>query len=334
MNVIVQIPCHNEADTLPSVVAGIPRRIDGVGRVAILVVDDGSQDRTVEVARECGVEHIVSHSERRGLAAAFQTGLDAALSLGADIIVNTDGDNQYPQADIPRLIAPILHHQADVVIGDRQPATIAEFSPLKRLLQAWGSWVVRLASGTAVPDATSGFRAYSREAALRLTVFTRYTYTLETIIQAGKKGLRVAHIPIRTNPKARPSRLMRSEWDYVKRSAATIVRLYALYEPLRTFGLISLPFVLIGLLLIGRFLLFYLTVYVTGQEAEAARFIQSVIIGAAALIIGFLIFLFGVLADLIGANRRLLEETLYRVKRMELERQLNREQRPAEPRAR
>jgi glycosyltransferase involved in cell wall biosynthesis len=316
MKLIVQIPCHNEAETLPAVVANIPRHIEDVQAVELLVIDDGSTDDTAQVAHACGVDHIVSHPDRRGLAAAFQTGLEAALRLGADIIVNTDGDNQYPQADIPRLIAPILGHQADIVIGNRQPATIAEFSPLKRLLQGWGSWVVRLASGTAVPDATSGFRAYSREAALRLNLFTRYTYTLETIIQAGKKGLRVAHITIKTNPKARPSRLVQSEWDYVKRSAATIIRIYALYEPLRTFGLISLPFALLGLALIGRFFYFYLT----SEAVGVARFIQSIVIGTAALIIGLLILLFGILADIVSANRRLLEEMLYRVKRLEMDR--------------
>jgi glycosyltransferase involved in cell wall biosynthesis len=318
MKLIVQIPCHNEAETLPAVVTNIPRHIEGVQAVELLVIDDGSTDDTAQVAHGCGVDHIVSHPDRRGLAAAFQTGLEAALRLGADIIVNTDGDNQYPQGDIPRLIAPILSHRADVVIGNRQPATIAEFSPLKRLLQEWGSWVVRLASGTAVPDATSGFRAYSREAALRLNLFTRYTYTLETIIQAGKKGLHVAHITIKTNPNVRPSRLVRGEWDYVKRSAATIIRIYALYEPLRTFGLISLPFVLLGLGLLGRFFYFYWT----GEVVGVARFIQSVVIGAAALIIGFLILLFGILADLVSANRRLLEETLYRLKRLEMDRAL------------
>jgi hypothetical protein len=263
-----------------------------------------------------GVEHVVRHPYRRGLAAAFHTGLDVALSLDADIVVNTDGDNQYPQADIPRLIGPVLRNEAEIVIGDRQTATISDFSPRKRLLQAVGSWVVRLLSGTEVPDATSGFRAYSREAALRLNVFTTYTYTLETIIQAGKKGLRLAHIPIRTNPRARQSRLIKNEWDYVKRSALTILRIYVLYEPLRTFGLISLPFVLVGATLIGRFLFLYLTAEAFG----VARYIQSVIIGATALILGFLIFLFGVLADLIGSNRRLLEEMLYRVKRLQADR--------------
>ncbi|MGQ0600085.1 MAG: glycosyltransferase family 2 protein, partial [Anaerolineales bacterium] len=273
MKLIVQIPCHNEAENLSHVLAEIPRQVPGVARVEILVVDDGSIDDTVAVAREHGIAHIVSHPFRRGLAAAFQTGIEAALNLGADIIVNTDGDNQYPQADIPRLVAPLLSNEADVVIGDRQTATVTEFSPIKRLLQGWGSWVVRAASGTTVPDATSGFRAYSREAALRLNLFTRYTYTLETIIQAGKKGLRVGHIAIKTNPTRRPSRLVQNEWDYVKRSVATIVRLYALYEPLRTFGLLSLPFFLVGVGLMGRFLFFYLT----GPLEGVARYLQSVV---------------------------------------------------------
>jgi glycosyltransferase involved in cell wall biosynthesis len=318
-SLIVQIPCLNEAATLPLTVADIPRRIEGVRRVEVLVVDDGSTDDTVRVARELGVDHIVQHPYRRGLAAAFQTGIETSLNLGADIIVNTDGDNQYPQADIPRLIAPLLNNTADIVVGDRQTATVPEFSARKRLLQAWGSWAVRLASGTNVPDATSGFRAYSREAALRLNLFTRYTYTLETIIQAGKKGLRVAYVPIKTNPKLRESRLLKSDWDYVKRSVAVIARIYALYEPLRTFGLLSLPFLAVGAVLLLRFLVLYLL----GDVVGVARYLQSVVAGAASLIIGFLIFLFGVLADLIAANRTLLEENLYRLKRMELDRGLH-----------
>lgn len=328
VRLVVQIPCLNEAETLPLTLADLPRQIDGVDRITVLVVDDGSTDGTAQVARDLGVEHVVRHPYPRGLAAAFHSGLDAALKLGADVIVNTDGDNQYPQAEIPRLIGPILRDEADLVIGDRQTATLAEFSPLKRILQGWGSWVVRLASNTQVPDATSGFRAFSREAALRLNIFTQYTYTLETIIQAGKKGLRVAHIPITTNPRLRQSRLIRNEWDYVKRSTATIVRIYALYEPLRTFGLISLPFVLVGAGLIGRFLYFYLT----GQVEGVARYVQSVFIGGTALVIGFLIFLFGVLADLVAANRALLEETLYRLKRLEVDNLASREtEAPAGP---
>lgn len=310
---VVQIPCLNEAATLPLVVRDVPRDIPGL-TVEVLVIDDGSTDGTAEIARQLGVEHIVRHPFRRGLAAAFQTGVDTALNLGADIIVNTDGDNQYPQTAIPELIAPIVQGQADLVIGNRQTATIAHFSPLKRWLQAVGSWVVRLASGTDVPDATSGFRAYSREAALRLNLFTRYTYTLETIIQAGKKGLRLAHVPIQTNPQTRPSRLLRSNWDYIKRSAATIVRLYAVYEPLKTFAWLSLPFLLVGTALVGRFLFFYLT-----DQAGIGRYVQSVVLGGTALSVGFFIFLFGVLADLVAANRVLLEDVLYRVKRLDLD---------------
>lgn len=309
MKLIVQIPCLNEAQTLPLVMRDIPRHIPGI-EVAVLVIDDGSTDGTAQVARQLGVVHVIRHPFQRGLAAAFETGMDVALNLGADIIVNTDGDNQYPQAAIPDLIAPILRGEADIVIGDRQPATIAHFSPTKRLLQAFGSWVVRQVSGTTVPDATSGFRAYSREAALRLNLFTRYTYTLETIIQAGKKGLRITHIPIITNPQTRSSRLIRNQWDYVGRSMLTIIRLYTLYRPLQAFGFVSLLFFLLGITLLGRFLFLYWL----GELLGSARLIQSVVIGTASIIIGFLILLFGVLADMVSANRQLLEELLYRQK--------------------
>jgi len=284
-----------------------------VDLIETLIIDDGSADNTVEVARRLGVDHIVRLPGHKGLAAAFQTGLDACLRSGADIIVNTDGDNQYPQADIPRLIAPILQNEADIVIGDRQVQTVSHFSPFKKRLQQWGSWVVCQASGLNAPDATSGFRAYSREAALRMSVLTRYTYTVETIIQAGKKGLQVAYVPIRVNQPTRDSRLIKSNWSYIKQSAATILRLYVYYEPLRTFFYVSLPFIVVGLFALVRFLFFHFT-----GQAGIGRHVQSLVFGGTLLTIGFLLFILGVVADLIAANRMLVEETLYRVKRMEI----------------
>jgi glycosyltransferase involved in cell wall biosynthesis len=314
MRLIIQIPCFNEAETLPAVLNQLPRQIPGVRQIEILVIDDGSSDHTATVARQLGVDHIIRHPYNRGLAAAFQTGLEAGLRLKADIIVNTDGDNQYPGDQIPRLIAPILAGKADLVIGDRQTQAIAHFSPLKRILQKWGSWVVELAAGVHVPDATSGFRAFSREAALRLTVLTRYTYTLETVIQANRKGLAVAHVPIEVNPPVRDSRLIKSTWSYVQRSAVTIIRLYALYEPLRTFIYLSLPFLLAGVLLLGRFA----WLYAAGLTIGGARYVQSVAMGGTLLTVGFLLIVLGILGDLIAANRMLIEETLYRLKRQEL----------------
>jgi glycosyltransferase involved in cell wall biosynthesis len=256
---------------------------------------------------------VVRHAQNQGLAAAFQTGLDACLSLGAEIIVNTDGDHQYPGDQIPALIAPIVKGQADIVIGDRQTQTIHHFSPAKKALQWWGSWVVRMVSGTQVPDATSGFRAYSREAALRLTVLTRYTYTLETIIQAGKKGLAISHVPVRVNGPLRESRLIKSNWAYVKRSAATILRLYTLYEPFRTFIFLSLPFLGMGIVLLARFGYLYLS-----HQTGIGRHVQSVVVGGTALTLGFLLIILGIIADLIATNRVLIEETLYRTRRHEL----------------
>lgn len=313
MHLIIQIPCYNEAATLPEVIADLPQALPGVSRLATLIIDDGSGDDTVAVARRLGIDHIVRHSYNRGLAAAFQTGLEACLKLGADIIVNTDGDHQYPGAEIARLVEPILAGRADIVIGDRQTRSIAHFSPLKRFLQQWGSWVVRLASGAPVPDAASGFRAYSREAALRMVILTRYTYTLETIIQAGKKGLRVVSVPIQVNAPLRESRLIKSNWSYLKHSAATILRLYTLYEPLKTFTYLSLPFLLVGLALLARFFYFY----VTGATG-VGRYIQSIAVGGTSLTIGFLLIILGVIGDLIATNRLLIEETLYRTKRQEL----------------
>jgi glycosyltransferase involved in cell wall biosynthesis len=311
---IIQIPCFNEAETLPKVVADLPRSLPGVEQIDVLVIDDGSSDATVEVAQRCGVHHIVSHEMNRGLAAAYQTGIDTALRLGADIIVNTDGDHQYPGDRIGDLVAPILTGKADLVVGDRQPHTLQHFSPFKRLLQWLGSWVVRMASGTQVPDATSGFRALSREAALRQIVLTRFSYTLDTLIQAGKKGLRVAHLPVVVNPTHRQSRLAKSTWSFVTQQAITILRIYMLYEPLRTFLLLATPSLLAGIFLITRFLYFYFTL-----QTESGRHIQSVMIGGTLIIVGFLITVVGILADISATQRALLEELLYRQRKAELE---------------
>jgi len=314
MKLIVQIPCYNEENTLPLVLESIPRQISGVDEVWVLIIDDGSDDNTVEVARQYGADFIVRHAGNKGLARTFRTGLDACLRLGADIIVNTDADNQYPQGDIPRLIAPVLSSRADIVIGDRQIWTIAEFSTKKKLLQTWGSRVVRAVSGTSVTDAPSGFRAYSREAALRLVSLTNFSYTVESVIQAGKLGLSTVNIPVETNPQTRPSRLKKNNWDFVKKQGATILRLYTLYEPLRSFFYFSLPFNLTGLFLILRFLYYH---FFTNQ-AGVGRHVQSLVIGGTLLTLGLLLFVLGVLADLTAANRRLTEEALYRLRKLEL----------------
>jgi glycosyltransferase involved in cell wall biosynthesis len=319
MKVIVQIPCYNEQDSLPAVLRDMPKSIPGVDELETLVIDDGSTDATIEVAHSLGVNHIVRHNGNRGLAAAFQTGLDACLRLGADIIVNTDGDNQYPQAMIPDLVAPILRGEADMVVGDRQVRQIEHFSPVKKTLQVMGSWVVRQASGTRVPDAPSGFRALSREAALRLNVITNYTYTLETIVQAGKKNIKIASVPVTTNVVTRPSRLVRGIFDYVKKSGATIVRLYALYEPLKVFFYIGLVLMLIALFGTISLLLHYFLQEDMNFRQTFERHTPTTIATLIALVFGFQIWLIGLLADLIAASRRLTEETLYRVKRMELE---------------
>jgi glycosyltransferase involved in cell wall biosynthesis len=319
VKLIIQIPCYNEEKTLPLVLRDIPKRIPGVDVIETLVVDDGSTDRTVEVAKQLGANHIVRHNGNKGLAAAFQTGLDACLRLGADIIVNTDGDNQYPGQMIPELVAPILRGEADMVIGDRQVTRIEHFSPLKKLLQVLGSWVVRQASGTPVPDAPSGFRALSREAALRLNVITKYTYTLETIVQAGKKNIKVVSIPIQTNKVTRPSRLIRGIFDYIKKSTATIVRIYALYEPLKVFFYIGGVLMLIGVFGWVRLLYFWAFEENMVWIDTFTGHMPTVIFSVLALVVGLQIWLIGLVADLIASSRRLIEDTLYRVKRMELE---------------
>jgi glycosyltransferase involved in cell wall biosynthesis len=312
MKLIVQIPCLNEEKTLPITLADIPRQIDGVDEVEVLIIDDGSTDRTVEVAREHGADHVVSLGHCHGLARAFAFGLDHAVRLGADIIVNTDGDNQYNGADIPRLIEPILKHEAAIVIGDRKTATIAHFSPLKKLLQRLGSWTVRIISGTPVPDATSGFRAVSRNAALRLNIISDFTYTLEMIIQAGKKGMPLTSVEVGTNAKLRESRLFHSIPYYIKRSLSTMIRIYALYEPLKVFGYIGALIFLPGISLVGRFLYYYLI-------GQGGGHIQSVVIGTTLCMLGFQIVLIGLLADLISSNRRLIEEVIYHQRLIALE---------------
>ncbi len=311
VKLIIQIPCYNEADTLPATLAGLPAHIAGVDVIETLVIDDGSRDDTVVVAKQLGVDHIVQHAKNLGLAAAFQSGLDAALQQGADIIVNTDADNQYPGHFIADLVAPILDNGADMVIGDRQINQIPHFSLLKKWLQKLGSWLVRTVSGTNVPDAPSGFRAYTRETALRLHILTRYSYTLETIIQAGKLGLTIVSVPIETNATQRPSRLQRSMWHFIKAQAGTILRLYAFYEPLKTFTYIALPFLLLGLLSWLRFFYFYLQ--------NIGGHLQSLTIGTGMFLVGILILLFGIQADITGKHRQITQEMLYRLKKMELE---------------
>lgn len=314
MKLIIQIPCYNEAQTLPVTLAHLPREIEGVDAIEILVVDDGSEDETVQVARQLGVHHIVRLNRNKGLATGFTAGLDACLRLGADLIVNTDADNQYSGEDIAKLVRPILAHEADLVIGDRNTGAIEHFSWTKKRLQWLGSWFIRQLSGTTIPDATSGFRALSRDAALRMNVLSKFTYTLETIIQAGKKNIAMTHVPVEINPKLRESRLFSSNWSYIKKSLATIVRIYTMYEPLKMFSYIGGTIFGLGLLLGLRFMYYYLT---TG----GAGHIQSLILAAVLLIVGFQIFVMGLLADIIGSNRQLIENILYRVRKMELQKE-------------
>jgi glycosyltransferase involved in cell wall biosynthesis len=312
MKLIVQIPCFNEEATLPQTVADIPTRIDGIAQIEILVIDDGSTDRTVEVAWAAGVDHVVRHHANRGLARSFRTGLDACLRLGADIIVNTDGDNQYAGADIPHLIRPILEGRADIVIGDRQPGRIAHFSPLKKRLQALGSWVVRQLSATSVPDAVSGFRAISREAALQLNILSGFSYTIEMLIQAGRRRMAIVSVPVKTNPVDRPSRLFKSIPRFISLSVATMLRAFSMYKPLRVFFLIGLVLSLAGAVPVLRFLYFWML-------GDSAGHIQSLILGGVLLVIGFVTFLIGLVADLISFNRQLLELVLEKLRRLELE---------------
>ena len=309
---IVQIPCYNEAGTLAETIADIPREIPGVGSVEILVIDDGSHDNTSELARALGVEHIVRHRTNRGLARSFASGLDYALKAGADIVVNTDGDNQYAGADIAKLVSPILRGEADVVVGDRQTWSSPHFSLLKRILQQLGSALVRRLSATDVPDAVSGFRAFSRSAALKLNVVTQFSYTIETLIQAGRSRMAVKSVPVRTNPKTRPSRLFTNIPQFLRKSGATMLRAYALHRPLSVFCALGASLFLLGTIPFCRFLYFAIVGTSEGH-------IQSLIMGSALTMLGASAFIVGLLADLIAANRKLLEMTLEKVRGLELQ---------------
>lgn len=308
---IIQIPCLNEAATLPLTLRDLPRQIPGIDVIEVLVIDDGSEDATAEVARECGVDHVVRFTNRKGLAAAFMCGIDTALKRGADFIVNTDADNQYAGRDIPKLLQPLLKSEADIAIGDRNIPAQAHMSWTRKLLQRIGSWVVRQVSDTGVPDTTSGFRAYTRETALRTMIVSEFSYTLESIIQAGKKRMAIAHVPVATNPRTRESRLFDSVLSYLKESAATIIRIYTMYEPLKVFSSIGLAAFGAGFLVSLRFLYYYV-------QGDGTGHIQSLILSAVLMIVGFQVVLIGLVADAISNNRKLIEDLLYRVRSLEL----------------
>lgn len=312
MKLIIQIPCYNEAETLAIALNALPRSVPGCHTVEWLVIDDGSTDDTAAVAHANGADHVVSHPTNRGLAAAFMTGLDHAISAGADIVLNTDADNQYDARDIPLLIKPIIDGKADLVVGARPIEQTAHFSWIKKRLQRLGSFVVRMASGTDVEDAPSGFRAMTRDVAMRLNVFNSYTYTIETLIQAGRSNIRVRSVPIRTNPDLRPSRLVRGMVDYVRKSLGTIVRIFATYSALSFFWLVSLIFTGVGLIAGVRYLILKAMGFGEGH-------VQSVILAAACVTIGLITFILGFLADLISVNRRLLERIEWRLRRIEQE---------------
>lgn len=310
MKLIIQIPCYNEADTLEIALNDLPKQIDGIDEIEYLIINDGCKDNTVEVALNWGVHHVVSFAQNKGLAKGFMAGLDACLRNGADIIVNTDADNQYCADDIPKLIKPIINHEADIVIGERPIDDTEHFSWVKKKLQHFGSWVVRKASNTNIPDAPSGFRAFSREAAMRINVINDYTYTLETIVQAGRNRIPITSVPVRTNPELRESRLFHSIWSYVKKSVLTIFRALMMYKPLYCFTLVAIVPSLIGVLVWIRFLIYYFTGRGSGHT-------QSLILACTLLIIGFVTFVIGLLADVISANRKILEDVQYHLKKSE-----------------
>ncbi len=309
MKVVVQIPCLNEEETLPLVLNSIPKTIPGVDELIVTVIDDGSNDKTIEVAKKYGVKHFVRHSKNMGLARSFHDGVNYALSLGADIVVNTDGDNQYPQEKITELVQPIINGKADIVIADRQTAKIAHFSPLKKVLQRFGSYIVNKAAGTDLPDAASGFRAYSRRSLMRINVVTTFSYCMETIIQAGNKRLAITSIPITTNPKTRESRLFKSTWQHVRKSGVTIIRAYIMYKPYVIFITLSALLFILGLYPFVRYLLYVL-------EGSGGQHLQSLIAGSILMIASFLSITLGIIADLIRINRILVEDQLEQAKEM------------------
>jgi glycosyltransferase involved in cell wall biosynthesis len=310
LKLIIQIPCYNEEETLPLTFRDLPKSIEGIDTIEYLIINDGSSDKTVETARKLGIDHIINFKINRGLAYAFRSGIDACLRLGADIIVNTDADNQYSGADIERLVKPILEERADIVIGERPIDDTKHFSWKKKKLQHFGSWVVRVASNTKIPDAPSGFRAYSREAAVRLNVINEYTYTLETIIQAGQNKMAITSVPVKTNPETRSSRLFKNMWTYMIRSAGVIFRSFLMYKPLRTFLFTGLVFLLTGLAIDIRFFI----LYVLGDKNYHT---PSLILAATFILIGIQTIIIGFIADLISANRKILEDIQKRVRSIE-----------------
>lgn len=314
MKLIIQIPCFNEADTLEVTLNDLPKHIDGIDEIEYLIIDDGSHDNTAEVAKKWGVNYVVRFRRNKGLAKGFMAGLDACLKNGADIIVNTDADNQYCGADIETLVHPILEKRAHIVIGERPIDDTEHFSPLKKKLQHFGSWVVRKASKTTIPDAPSGFRAYSREAAMRINVINDYTYTLETIVQSGREKMAVISVPIHTNPELRESRLFHSMWGYIKKSMLTIVRTYLMYRPLYFFFMLGSILALVGVGFFVRYFVFFCS-------GEGGGHLQSLILASTLLIVGFQTIVVGLLGDVISANRKILQDVQYHVRKMDYSRQ-------------
>lgn len=314
MKLVVHIPCLNEEATLPAVLKSIPNKIDGIDEITVLVTDDGSTDKTVEVARQHGVKNFVHHNRKQGLGRSFHDGVNRALELGADIVVNTDGDNQYPQERIGDLVRPIVNGEADIVIADRQTHKIEHFSPFKKFLQRLGSNVVNRAAGTQLPDAASGFRAFSRESLLRLNTISRFSYATETIIQAGYKGLHIVSVPVNTNPKTRESRLFKSTWEHVRKSGITIARAYIMYKPHIIFGLMGWSLFVLGLIPFARFVILSI------NDGTTRGHIQSLLIGSLLMIAAFLCLALNIIADLIRINRVLTEDQLEHVKRQRFER--------------